>query len=122
MTKPNVFTRRQTLGLAGAAGATYLGWGAGMRPSSVLSTPGSPEETAAAVNCVLTPVKTQGPYFVDERLNRSDIRVDPADSSVQAGVVVRLTIYVSRADGGCAPIQGAVVDLWHANAAGKYSD
>ena len=29
---------------------------------------------------------------------------------------------VVRADGNCAPVAGAVVDIWHANAAGKYSD
>jgi hypothetical protein len=35
---------------------------------------------------------------------------------------VNLTIVVVRADASCAPVQGAVVDIWHADAAGKYSD
>jgi protocatechuate 3,4-dioxygenase beta subunit len=71
---------------------------------------------------VLTPTKTEGPYFVDEKLNRSDIRSDPSDGSVQPGAPVSLTMVVVRADGTCAPVAGAAVDIWHANAAGKYSD
>jgi protocatechuate 3,4-dioxygenase beta subunit len=71
---------------------------------------------------VLTPSKTEGPYFVDEKLDRSDIRTDPADGSTQAGVPLSLTMVVARADGDCAPVAGAAVDIWHANAAGKYSD
>jgi protocatechuate 3,4-dioxygenase beta subunit len=77
---------------------------------------------AAATSCVLTPSKTEGPYFVDEMLNRSDIRSDPADGAVQPGTPVSLTMVVVRADGNCDPVQGAAVDIWHANAAGKYSD
>ena len=29
---------------------------------------------------------------------------------------------VVRADGDCAPVSGAQVDIWHANASGLYSD
>src|SRR2546427_2648224 len=31
--------------------------------------------------CIVRPEQTEGPYFVDERLNRSDIRSDPSDGS-----------------------------------------
>lgn len=34
----------------------------------------------------------------------------------------RLMLRVFDADGNCAPVQGATVDIWHANAAGEYSD
>jgi hypothetical protein len=64
----------------------------------------------------MTPAKTEGPYFVDEELNRSDIRED------QAGTPLVLTMYVFNADNDCAPVKGAQVDIWHANASGKYSD
>ena len=33
--------------------------------------------------CRVTPAQVEGPYFVDEHLNRSDLRVDPADGSVK---------------------------------------
>src|SRR5436190_9814999 len=32
-----------------------------------------------------SPSLTEGPYFVDEDLNRRDIRVDPSDGSIQPG-------------------------------------
>ena len=83
---------------------------------------GTQRAEAAALACVLTPDKTEGPYFVDERLNRADIRVDPSNGSVQPGVPLRLTITVLDMDNACAPVAGAAVDIWHANAEGRYSD
>ena len=71
---------------------------------------------------MLIPSKTEGPYFVDEKLNRSDIRTDPSDGTTQAGVPLNLTMVVVGADASCAPVEGAIVDIWHANSAGKYSD
>jgi protocatechuate 3,4-dioxygenase beta subunit len=60
---------------------------------------------------------------VDEQLNRSDIRSDPSDGSVKAGVPVRLVFHVSRIVGStCTPLSGAVVDVWHCDALGMYSN
>lgn len=73
--------------------------------------------------CVVTPEQTEGPYFVDERLNRSDIRVDPSDGSVRAGVPLTLGLHISSVgSAGCTPVVGAIVDVWHCDAAGVYSD
>ena len=83
---------------------------------------GTQTADAAALACVLSPEKTEGPYFVDERLNRSDIRIDTSNGSVQPGVSLRLTITVYDMDNACAPVPGAAVDIWHANAEGLYSD
>jgi protocatechuate 3,4-dioxygenase beta subunit len=70
-----------------------------------------------------TPQATEGPYFVDEMLNRSDIRPDPTDGSVQQGVPLTLVLHVYNVDEGrCSPLKGAQVDVWHANAMGQYSD
>ena len=69
------------------------------------------------------PYKTEGPYFVDERLKRSDIRTDPSDGSVSDGTRLALSFAVTRLDGStCLPLQGAVVDVWHCDAGGVYSD
>src|SRR3990172_12366164 len=38
----------------------------------------------AALDCVVRPELTIGPYFVDEQLNRSDIRSDPLGGSTRA--------------------------------------
>ena len=115
-------TRRRAVGAAGAAGAALL-LSRVSGPDRLLGSIGLAEEAqAAAGSCVLIPAKTEGPYFVDEKLNRSDIRTDPSDGTTAAGVPLNLTMVVVGADSSCAPVQGAVVDIWHANAAGTYSD
>jgi protocatechuate 3,4-dioxygenase beta subunit len=60
---------------------------------------------------------------VDEQLNRSDIRSDPSSGVARAGALLALTFNVSRAaSGACSPLAGAIVDVWHCDAAGLYSD
>jgi protocatechuate 3,4-dioxygenase beta subunit len=70
-----------------------------------------------------TPQQIEGPYFVDRMPNRSDIRSDTSDGSVQDGIPLRLFLHVYDVDGGgsCAPISDAKVDIWHANSQGVYS-
>lgn len=78
---------------------------------------------AQAPVCVVRPEQTEGPYFVEERLHRSDIRSDPATGEISPGAVLQLTFNVSTLKGGsCAPLPGAQVDVWHCDAAGRYSD
>src|SRR2546428_1795295 len=65
---------------------------------------------APAVACVVTPAETEGPYFVDEKLNRSDIRSDPATGVVKEGVPLELTRFGSQVgSSGRAPLAGALV-------------
>ena len=107
-----ILSRREALALLGAAGAAML---AGRTSWSSAADP--------ALACVASPEQTEGPYFVDERLNRSDIRSDPADGSVREGLPLTLRLAISSVVGGkCAPLAGATVDLWHCDAAGVYSD
>jgi protocatechuate 3,4-dioxygenase beta subunit len=76
-----------------------------------------------AQSCSVNPSQTQGPYWVDEMLNRSDIRSDPASGILEPGLDLRLAINVSETTAGaCAPVSGAWVDVWHCNALGVYSD
>ena len=116
-------TRRGAIG-AGAAGGVALLF-AGIKRSSggkLLDGFGPDVAEAASGTCTMTPAKTVGPYFVDEKLNRSDVRVNTGDGAVQAGVPLTLRLQVFDADSDCAPVQGATVDIWHANATGIYSD
>ena len=121
----NGIDRRHLLKLMGAGGVALVGTGVAGGWSRIAAF-AAPEDAAAATGtamaCVLTPAKTEGPYFVDEKLNRSDIRTDPNDSSVQAGVPLQLTIRTFDSDRGCAPVEGATIDVWHCNAQGLYSD
>lgn len=75
------------------------------------------------LSCVVKPQQTEGPYFVDEKLNRSDIRSDPSNNLVKEGTALRLVLRVSQISGSsCMPLAGAIVDLWHCDALGVYSD
>jgi protocatechuate 3,4-dioxygenase beta subunit len=107
-----VLTRREALALVGAPAILMLaGW----------SSP--PESPGSRSGCVVRPQQTEGPYFVDESLNRSDIRSDPSDGSVKPGARLDLALKVSRLSGdGCAPLAGALVDVWHCDHLGVYSD
>jgi protocatechuate 3,4-dioxygenase beta subunit len=109
-----LLSRREAVTLLGAAGYSLLG--------GCTSTKG--QQAAAGIpGCVVRPEQTQGPYFVDERLNRSDIRVDPTDGVLTPGAPLDLTIVVSRLAGnGCAPLPGVLVDVWHCDHLGVYSD
>ena len=74
-------------------------------------------------SCVVRPALTEGPYFVDEKLNRSDIRSDPSTTAVKPGAALALTFLVSRVSGtACAALANATVDVWHCDALGVYSD
>lgn len=78
---------------------------------------------ADAASCTATPAETEGPYFVEENLNRSDIRVDPSDGSLQPGIPLTLKITVNQVtNSGCGALPGARVEIWHFNAVGVYSD
>jgi protocatechuate 3,4-dioxygenase beta subunit len=68
------------------------------------------------------PAQTEGPYFVDRMLERSDLRVDPTDGSVSPGTPLVLTMSVLRKSAdACSPLVGAQVDLWHCDHRGIYS-
>lgn len=76
----------------------------------------------AVPDCVVRPELTEGPYFVDTQLNRADIRSDPASGAVSEGALLSLAFVVSQVGNNtCAPLAGAVVDVWHCDAAGVYS-
>jgi protocatechuate 3,4-dioxygenase beta subunit len=63
--------------------------------------------------CILQKEATEGPFYVDPRLVRSDI------SEGKAGLPMQLRLQVVNAD--CSPVVGARVDVWHCDAQGVYS-
>src|SRR5262249_40406594 len=84
-------------------------------------------ESAADANpklsCVATPEQTEGPFFVDERLNRADVRSDPATGRMREGVPLKLRLFAHALSGSaCTPFGGAIIDIWHCDASGAYSD
>lgn len=78
--------------------------------------------TTSSVTLHGTPQQIEGPYFVDDMPNRSDIRSDTSNGSVEQGIPLRLVIHVyGLNDGSCVPLKGAKLDIWHANSQGIYS-
>jgi protocatechuate 3,4-dioxygenase beta subunit len=121
-------TRRKAIFLIGAAAGLSACGGESSSPTeasgtSTSSTSPSSSTATSSSTCLVRPQLTEGPYFVDEGLNRSDIRVDTSDGTTRPGVLLRLTFQVSRSSGGtCSALSGAQVDLWHCDALGGYSD
>ena len=83
-------SRRKALGLLGAAAAVpFVRRVQGQPASKELA--GAPMQTPRTIPaCVVRPQQTEGPYFVDMKLQRSDIRSDPTDGSVREGLPLRL--------------------------------
>ena len=123
----SMLNRREVLGfLGGTAAVSLVGC---LRGQSASVETGTSTQTltrtaiATTPTCVVRPQQTEGPYFVDGKLNRSDIRLDPSDGSVKQGIPLRLVFHVSQIDGSsCTPLTGAAVDLWHCDSLGVYSD
>jgi protocatechuate 3,4-dioxygenase beta subunit len=90
---------------------------------AAIVTPRTPAQPAPAARpaCIITAEQTEGPYFVDHRLNRSDLRKD-VDGSMREGLPLQLTLRLQSVEGGnCQPLAGATVHVWHCDAAGEYS-
>ncbi len=107
-----LLTRRELVALLGMSGVAAM-----TDPLFGQSGP------SVAPSCVVQPEQTEGPYFVDKMLNRSDVRTDPATKAGKAGLPLYVAFNVSQmgANGSCTPLPGAQVDIWQCDAAGIYS-
>jgi protocatechuate 3,4-dioxygenase beta subunit len=92
-------------------------------PATAAPEAAATQPVAAVPACVVRPEVTEGPYYVDEDLNRSDVRSDPSTGTVRDGALLLLSFNVSQVrNGACVPLAGAKVEIWHCDAAGQYSD
>jgi len=85
----------------GASGAATAGEG----PAGVAS---------GAVECVLTPEQTEGPYYIPKEKVRRNI----TDGRPGTPLTLRASVVDAST---CKPVNGAAVDIWHCDAAGTYS-
>ncbi len=108
-----VLSRREALMAMGVGGA------------ALFTSPGSRNPSVVPFrlpSCIVRPRQTEGPYFVDTRLERADIRAEPAGGSPTEGTLLDLGFQVSRINAdGCVPLGGALVDVWQCDAMGVYS-
>jgi protocatechuate 3,4-dioxygenase beta subunit len=134
-----ILSRREVLALIGASGtAAFLAActpGGGTSSASAGASTGASVSASAAATaiasgavasalpaCVVAPELTEGPYYLDVDLERSDIRANTADGAAAEGAPLTLEWIVSQADGSaCMPMEGVIVDVWHCDALGVYS-
>jgi protocatechuate 3,4-dioxygenase beta subunit len=121
-----ILGRREALALLGSAAASLASLPAIRWTAPLLAAPATLPASAALAQattptCVVRPELTEGPYFVDEQLNRSDIRSEPSDGSIKDGLQLALTFNVSQVGATCSPLVGATLDVWQCDALGVYS-
>lgn len=100
--------RREALVAAGGAGAG-LAWALARGPAALAAAAARP-----AASCVLVREVMEGPYWIENRLRRRDIR------DARPGLPLILTLTIQDA-ASCRAIRGADVEVWHADAGGVYS-
>jgi protocatechuate 3,4-dioxygenase beta subunit len=108
-------TRREALGLLGAAAGAGMLSGACGGDSPTSPSPTTTPTTATSAACAVTPSETVGPYPSLVDLFRSDIREG------KGGLPVTLTITVVNSSNACAPVANANVEIWQCDADGHYS-
>ena len=108
-------TRREVMAILGAAGSA-VALGCGDSPTNPSSTGSSTTTGTSGARCAIAPTETIGPYPSLTDLFRNDVRED------RQGTLLTLTMTVVNANANCAPIANANVEIWHADAAGDYSE
>jgi protocatechuate 3,4-dioxygenase beta subunit len=76
------------------------------------------EEDPSASSCTVTLAETAGPFPTKDpsSLQRTDIRAD------RTGVPFTITIAIQNKNNNCAALAGALVDIWHCDKDGLYSE
>ena len=101
--------------VASVVTGAYVLLGCGDDESSpATSSSTSTGKTSESATCVLTPEQTEGPYYIDNDLIRSDI------TEGKDGMPLELRLTVLDAS-SCDPVENATVEVWHCDAVGEYS-
>jgi protocatechuate 3,4-dioxygenase beta subunit len=121
-----ILTRRELVALFGAAATASLAHrdAAASLAHRVAAQTGTRAPSTIVPSCVVHPQQTEGPFFVDERLRRSDVRSDSRTGVVSGGVPLELELTIAQVStaGACSALAGAQVDIWQCDALGRYSD
>lgn len=81
-------------------------------------TSGGTNNSGTSGNCTLAPSETEGPYPTKSpsAYQRNDIRED------RSGYKMEAKITITNKNNNCAALAGAIVDIWHCDAEGNYSE
>lgn len=85
---------------------------------SACSESDDPTTTNTTGTCATTPSETEGPFPTKSptTLVLTDVRSD------RAGLQMAVNITITNKNSNCTPIQGAIVDIWHCDKDGNYSE
>ena len=97
-----------------------LGLGSLMVPimAACASDDPTPEDTSTSGDCTVSPTETAGPFPTKSpsSLAMVDIRSD------RTGIVMDVNITIQNKDNNCEPLEDAIVDIWHCDKDGYYSE
>ncbi len=111
-----ILTRREALATAAKAGFGLVFAEAAFGASAS-------QAAKTDVHLVASPQLEEGPFFVDEKLNRSNLLSGTQRESVTNGLPLSLSFTVHTLEKGILkPLKGAHVDVWHTDTLGIYSD
>jgi protocatechuate 3,4-dioxygenase beta subunit len=87
-------------------------------PSNQSSTGGTTGGTSGTSSCTTTATETAGPFptLDPSSLVRADIRGD------RTGILLTVTITIQNKNNNCAALAGVLVDIWHCDKDGNYSE
>lgn len=74
--------------------------------------------TTTTTSCTVTPTETAGPFPTKTPSSLLSANI----ASDRSGVPLTIKITINNSNKGCAALQGAIVDIWHCDAAGNYSE
>ncbi|SFQ14646.1 T9SS type A sorting domain-containing protein [Flavobacterium akiainvivens] len=69
-------------------------------------------------DCTVSPTETEGPFPTITPSNW--VRTDITDG--RTGVAFTIDIYIKNKNAGCSALEGAIVDIWHCDKDGNYSE
>lgn len=84
--------------------------------SGTTTTPGSGTTTTGS--CAVTPSETEGPF--PTKVPANFVRKDIRDG--RTGALMTINITIKNANASCAALAGAIVDVWHCDKDGYYSE
>lgn len=114
-----IYSRREALLIAARAGFGVTA--GGLLTFAQATTP--QQNSQPKVNLIASPELTEGPFFVDEKLDRGNLLAGTTRPSVIRGTPLEFEILVYKlAKNQPSPLGLAQVDVWHCDTKGVYSD
>jgi len=105
--KRNEFLKKSVIGLSSLVGVSLLD-----------SCKKKEDDTTLANGCIISPTETKGPFPIKTpaQLVQSSIVSD------RTGIALLVILTIQNKNTGCLPIEGVLVDIWHCDRDGNYSE